>query len=117
MPTGRKARCKLSNPTLKDLVEQLKTIRSAIAAAGVETEETIDLEILALHIEEKIEMSAFDPLAAVADVAVPDFEKLKGYSKGLATEIQNEKNRGALLGKILSSATSVLRLSGLPLPV
>src|SRR5437588_5000390 len=77
MPTGRKARCKLSNPTLKDLVEQLKTIRSAIAAAGVETEETIDLEILALHIEEKIEMSAFDPLAAVADVAVPDFEKLK----------------------------------------
>lgn len=105
------------SPTLKDLVDQLKQVQSTIAAAGVETEQSIDLEILALHIEEKIEMSAFDPLAAIADVAVPDFTKLRGYSAALATEIQNEKNRVALLGKILGSAKSVLSLSGLPLPV
>lgn len=105
------------SPTLKDLIDQVNSIRATIKSAGVEDEQTIDLEILALHIEQKIEMSAFDPLAAVADVAVPDFEKLRGYSKELKAEIKNEQNRGALLGKILGSAKSVLSLSGLPLPL
>lgn len=107
----------MSQPTLNDLLTQLNGIRRTIAAAGVETSETIDLEIMALHIEEKIEMSAFDPLAAIADVAVPDFTQLEQYGKDLKTEIQNEKNRQALLGKILGSAKSILSLSGLPLPI
>jgi hypothetical protein len=107
----------LSNPTLKDLVDQLKSIRLTIAEAGVETAETIDVDILALHIEEQIEMSAFDPLSAIADVAVPSFDTLRDLSKDLATAIQDEKNRGALLGKILGAAKGVLSMSGLPLPV
>lgn len=103
-------------PTLNALLEQLSTVNSAIKSAGVETAETIDLEILAEHIRVKVEMSAFDPLAALADVAVPDFTKLRGFATELRTEIENEKKRGALLGRILTSAKSVLSLSGLPLP-
>lgn len=103
-------------PNLKELVEQLNSVRDAVKSAGVENEQTIDLEILALHIEQKIEMSAFDPLMAIADVAVPDFNKLRGFSRELKAEIENERKRGEILGKILSSAKSVLSLTGLPLP-
>lgn len=108
----------MSQPTLNDLLAQLKEVQSSIETAGIpETAATIDLEVLELHIEEKIEMSAFDPLAAIADVAVPDFTALQGFAKDLAAEIQKEKNADALLGKILTSAKSVLSLSGLPLPI
>lgn len=106
----------MSQPTLSELLDQLNLVNSAMENAGIESEDTINLQIMAEHIRVQIEMSAFEPLAAIADVAVPDFRRLHTLSAELQTEIKNEERRGTLLSRILSSVRNVLSLSGLPLP-
>jgi hypothetical protein len=107
----------MDQPTFKELIDQLNGVRSQLKTAGISEDEAIDLEIMSLHIERQIELSAFEPLQAVAAVAVPDFTKLRAYSEELKTAIENEKRRGELIGKILASAKNILHLSGIPIPL
>lgn len=102
---------------LQTLLTELQSIQDELAGVDPSSAQGLDLELIALKISEKIEISGFDPLAELPSVVVPDFTRLRELSVELKKAIADEKHRVDLLGKIIGVAKTIATGVGIPIPI
>lgn len=107
----------MAENNFQSLLDELVTLQNELAVLAPNSLEYLDIELMALKVAEKIEISGFDPLADLPSVVVPDFAKLRELSGELKKAIHDEEHRVALLGKIIGVAKTVVTGAGIPLPI
>lgn len=102
--------------TLEELRDELKRVRQKLEAVNADEVERIELEILEKQIQMQIVIGTFDPLKSLDGLGGVDVSKIKDLIPQIDNVIQQEKERGKLVTRIIAMAKTALRAAGLPLP-
>ena len=101
---------------IQEIYDQLNNCLEKLKDKDIDDEAKLDLELLVIQLKRQIRMAVFDPLKNLDNVTVADLSQLSDLISQVQEEIANEKNRAALVQKVIVLAKIGLKAAGLPIP-
>ena len=101
---------------IQEIYDQLNNCLEKLKDKDIDDEAKLDLELLVIQLKRQIRMAVFDPLKNLDNVTVADLSQLSSLISQVQEEIDNEKNRAALVQKVIVLAKIGLKAAGLPIP-
>lgn len=96
---------------------ELTNLQNSLQQVNATDENSLDLQILILQLQQKMQVAAFDPLKELNSIPMADTAQLQQLIAQAQQAIDDESNRAALVGKIVATTQIALKASGISIGI